>query len=60
MCYSGKSTLGKLLAERLGLPFLDSRDLFFREHGISEIEFLSKYGRDLFIEAEKECRTFVI
>ena len=39
MCYSGKSTLGKLLAERLGIPFLDSRDLFFREHRISEIEF---------------------
>ena len=54
MCYSGKSTLGKLLAERLGIPFLDSRDLFFREHRISEIEFLSKYGRDLFIKAEKK------
>ena len=54
MCYSGKSTLGRLLAERLNIPFLDSKDLFFRKHGINEIEFLSKHGRDLFIKAEKE------
>jgi len=54
MCYSGKSTLGKILADRLSIPFLDSRDLFLREHGKSEIEFLSKHGRDLFIEAEKK------
>jgi len=54
MCYSGKSTLGRILAERLNIPFLDSKDLFFKEHGISEIKFLSKYGRDLFIEAEKK------
>ena len=38
----------------MNIPFLDSKDLFFREHGISEIEFLSKYGRDLFIKAEKK------
>ena len=54
MCYSGKSTLGRILAERLNIPFLDSKDLFLKEHGISEIKFLSKYGRDLFIEAEKK------
>ena len=36
MCYSGKSTLGKITADILGVPFLDSRDLFFKVHGMSE------------------------
>ena len=54
MCYSGKSTLGKITADSLGLPFLDSRDLFFKLHGISEIDYLAKYGREKFIEAEKK------
>jgi len=52
MCYSGKSTLGKMTADMLGVPFLDSRDLFFKVYGVSEIEYLKKYGRDKFIEAE--------
>ena len=30
MCYSGKSTLGKIIADAIGIPFLDSRDLFFK------------------------------
>lgn len=54
MCYSGKSTLGKMTADTLGLPFLDSRDLFFKVHNMSEIDYLKKYGREKFIEAEKE------
>ncbi|HIB76445.1 MAG TPA: hypothetical protein EYO58_02255 [Flavobacteriales bacterium] len=54
MCYSGKSTLGKMIADILGIDFLDSRDLFFKMHGISEIEFLKKFGREKFIEAEKK------
>ena len=53
MCYSGKSTLGKMTADTLGVPFLDSRDLFFKTHGISEIEYLKEHGREKFIEAEK-------
>ena len=54
MCYSGKSTLGKITADTLGLPFLDSRDLFFKVHGVSEIEYLKEHGREKFIEAEKK------
>lgn len=53
MCYSGKTTLGKMVADTLGIPFLDSRDLFIKTHGISEIDFLHIHGRDTFIEAEK-------
>ena len=54
MCYSGKSTLGKMTADALGVSFLDSRDLFFKVHGMSEIDYLSQYGKEKFIEAEKE------
>lgn len=54
MCYSGKTTLGKMLAEKLDIPFLDSRDLFLKEYKVSEIEYLNKNGRDLFSKAEKK------
>jgi len=54
MCYSGKSTLGKITAGILGVPFLDSRDLFFKVHGMSEIEYLKKHGREEFKDAEKK------
>ena len=54
MCYSGKSTLGKMTADTLGVTFLDSRDLFFKVHGVSEIEYLKNHGREEFIEAEKK------
>lgn len=54
MCYSGKSTLGKMTADTLGVNFLDSRDLFFKVHGMSEIDYLQKFGRDKFKKAEME------
>ena len=54
MCYSGKSTLGKMVADTIGVPFLDSRDLFFKVHGTSEIDFLKEHGREKFIDAEKK------
>tara|TARA_B110000967_G_scaffold166103_1_gene174017 strand:- start:263 stop:772 length:510 start_codon:yes stop_codon:yes gene_type:complete len=54
MCYSGKTTLGKLLANHLNVDFLDSRDLFFKIHGVSEIYYLKTYGKEKFIQAEKE------
>lgn len=54
MCYSGKSTLGKMTADALGVDFLDSRDLFFKIYGISEIDYLKNYGREQFSESEKK------
>ena len=53
MCYSGKSTLGKMTADALGVDFLDSQDLFFKIYGISEIDYLKNYGREQFSESEK-------
>tara|TARA_B100001287_G_C22661132_1_gene520424 strand:+ start:1212 stop:1724 length:513 start_codon:yes stop_codon:yes gene_type:complete len=54
MCYSGKSTLGKKVADSLGMDFLDSRDQFVKVIGDSEINFLNEHGREKFIEAEKK------
>ena len=54
MCYSGKSTLGKITADILGVPFLDSRDLFFKVYGMSEIDYLKQNGREKFKEAERK------
>lgn len=53
MCYSGKTTLGREVSERLGYRFLDSRDLFFKFYKMSENEYLQKYGKGDFQEAEK-------
>ena len=52
MCYSGKTTLGALLARELDIPFLDSRDLFQRKYQMSETEYLTTYGREKFCIAE--------
>lgn len=53
MCYAGKTTLGELLGKKLNLPVLDSRDIFMDKYNISEVNYLEKYGREKFIEAEK-------
>lgn len=54
MCYSGKTTIGKLLAEKLNKNCLDSRDIFNKEYGMTETEYLQKYGRDKFKIAEEK------
>ena len=54
MCYSGKSTLGKMLADNIGVEFLDSRDLFFKIYGESEISYLKGKGREQFTDAERK------
>ena len=42
MCYAGKTTLGKMLGEKLNIPSMDSRDLFFNKYNISENDYLKK------------------
>ena len=54
MCYSGKTTLGQLVADGLGLPFVDAKDLFMRTHGMSAMDYLRLNGRDSFRAAERE------
>jgi len=43
-----------MLAKELTLPFLDSRDLFQQTHNMTEIQYLEKYGREIFCEAEEK------
>lgn len=54
MCYSGKSTLGKKIADILKVPFLDEEDVFFKIYGMSILEYLTRYGKDAFLEAERK------
>lgn len=50
---SGKSTLGGVLARRLGLERLDADDLFVAEHG-SIATFFATRGEPAFRQAEEE------
>ena len=54
MCYAGKTTIGRLLAQRLNKYNIDSRDIFKIKYGISETEYLQQYGKDKFKEAEEK------
>ena len=50
----GKSTIGKLLAEKLDLPFLDADTEIVRKTGISIPEIFEKYGEDGFRNIETQ------
>lgn len=54
MCYAGKTTIGKLLGQRLKKTVLDSRDIFKHEYGVSENEYLQKHGKEQFSVAEEK------
>ena len=51
---SGKSTVGRALAERLSLPFLDTDDLIVERAGLSIPEIFSLFGEDFFRKLESE------
>ncbi len=51
---SGKSTVGRMAAERLGLEFRDFDDDIERVHGIAAGELVVKLGREKFQESERE------
>lgn len=51
---AGKTTVGKILAERLNLPFLDLDDEVQRRVGLSIKEMVERYGWSYFREMEKE------
>lgn len=52
---SGKSTVGKLLAERLGRPFVELNKEVEREAGISLQEILNFYGQPGYRNLERRC-----
>jgi shikimate kinase/3-dehydroquinate synthase len=52
---SGKSTVGRLLAERLQRPFIDTDALFERRHGTPVPAYLRENGEPAFRRAEADA-----
>lgn len=53
MMGSGKTTIGRLLSERTGWPYVDNDDLVRRRYGATSRELLASGGRGALREAEK-------
>ena len=51
---SGKTTIGKLLAEELGFHFLDSDVFIAQQQGCSITEIFKNYGENFFRSLEKD------
>jgi shikimate kinase len=52
---AGKSTVGRLLAERLGWPFLDIDSLITAEHGLSVARIFAQDGEEQFRRLEADA-----
>jgi len=50
---SGKTSVGKSLAKKLGLSFFDTDSELAKEHGMNISEIVSKQGWNIFREMEK-------
>ncbi|HEY0450675.1 shikimate kinase [Actinophytocola sp.] len=57
---SGKSTVGRLAAERLGVDFRDFDDDMERAHGLPPGELVVQLGRERFQESEHELLATVL
>ncbi|MDO4488366.1 MAG: shikimate kinase [Eubacteriales bacterium] len=51
---SGKTTVGKLLAEKMGLKFVDTDDLIVEKIGCSISDFMHAHGEKAFRDVESE------
>ena len=52
---SGKSTVGRLVAERLDRPFIDTDALFEQLHGTPVPAYLAEHGEPEFRDAEAKA-----
>ncbi len=52
---SGKTTVGRLLAEKLGWHFVDLDDAFLEINGLTTGEYIEHYGIERFRRQEKDC-----
>ncbi|MGE4292169.1 MAG: shikimate kinase AroL [Desulfovibrio sp.] len=52
---SGKTTLGKLLAERLGIGFMDTDDLIVARLGMPIADYVARAGWEAFRDRETEA-----
>ncbi len=55
MMGSGKSTIGRLLSEATGWPYVDNDELVLRSHGATPRELLSEQGEAVMREAESSA-----
>ncbi|HWE86252.1 MAG TPA: shikimate kinase [Terracidiphilus sp.] len=51
---SGKSTVGPMVAERLGWAFVDADDVIVAETGMAIADFFARHGEAAFRERERE------
>jgi 3-dehydroquinate dehydratase type II len=52
---SGKSTVGAILAEKLGLEYVDTDEIFTEDNGMDPGAFIREYGEKEFRKLEKEA-----
>lgn len=50
----GKTSVGKVLAEKIGRPFIDTDEVFASRYGLSPAEFINAYGEASFRDRESE------
>jgi XRE family aerobic/anaerobic benzoate catabolism transcriptional regulator len=57
---AGKSTLGAMLAEKLGCPFIELDKMIEQDHGAPIATLFDVYGQGTFRRYERECLTRVV
>ena len=52
---SGKTTVGKIISDKLGLSFSDTDEIFTKDNGTSPAKCISKNGEEVFRALEKKA-----